>query len=368
MSAKIPAIYFIILASFMACAPNAAFAAKGQTCRTLTARAWNYKISFRKIEENLKNGRIVSIKSMRTVLEVEGKKPSGSHNALLMTYEDGMKAVYKANKWHEAEAEAGIYQVMNKKIRSRMVPPTVTRDLGAELKVFLPEEIFENSVGSLQYFVKSSRDITDPKQWAEAEVLFSEKEKSDRDIFYFVFGQWDRHRGNLIVDDSGHMALIDNSLIKQRQQVRFGERPFIGHMTLTKEAKNRSWPDEFPFQSTVFLNNPTVEELRLALGADVEPLKFEKFVEHWSKRSDRTCHLAVWKDRVWIQSIGSANYPPLVPNFYSQSTLSAYRVLTHDDIREFFPNNFDFTDVWIDEILERRDQILKASETMPKIP
>lgn len=68
----------------------------------------------------------------------------------------------------------------------------------------------------------------------------------------------------------------------------------------------------------------------------------------------------VWDDEVWIQAIGFQKYGPILPVQFNPEVLEKYRALTFERLREIFSDDL-FFDKWIAEVLERRDQILRAA-------
>ncbi len=157
--------------------------------------AWDNQLDFRAIEERLKNERIVSVNDIKPFLKSSGKIVLGIHPVYIVELESGLKAVFKESF---AYGEVAAYKAA-KMIGLRLVPPTVLRNI-------------KGRRGSLQFFVASPIDYASPEHWNCFENI-SHSDRCDMVVFYYVFRQWDSHRGNQIVvktDENYYLALIDN--------------------------------------------------------------------------------------------------------------------------------------------------------------
>jgi hypothetical protein len=332
---------------------------------------WFKKITFRKTEDLMKNGRILSIRPLGEFQEASGKKKSGTHSVYILSFEGGVKAAWKPDG--DPGIEVGAYRAA-RLIGSRQVPPTVVRTISAEgvdLNAVAPAVFGEvqGRTGSAQYFVDSSIDLLGGKlSKQEVFAKIPQKQISDRLLFNFVFGQWDAHMGNIIVDDSYSIALIDNGAINSRLAVRYGELPFRCNMGVKPSARiaPEKEPATFPFDQAVTLNNPTKEQFADFMNARLEPSQIDAFWKWREKSKDNTMAIVVWRNAVWIQGIGFQNYGPQKPDVFSASTIEGYRSLNFDNLRKALPPVF--ADDRIREMLGRRDQVLRAVATTPMIP
>lgn len=324
---------------------------------------WDKQITFAKTEQVLSFGKVVNIRELKDALVQDGKRPSGSHLALLLTLADGTRGIFKFG----SEGEIAAYQVMRRLLKGRLIPPTVARDLGPELMAVRSSLNFNvpaSTVGSLQYFVSTRIDLKDPNQWASIWPSVSPKQISDRDVFYFVFGQWDRHRGNILADDAMNLALIDNEGIRTQQYVRYGENPFLLKIGGPIQPDSAS---VFPYQRAELFDHPEIEDLRSYLSGKVDVNSMERFLKSMVDRKDRTCKIVIWRGRAWVQSIGYSNYGPIQFDSLSESTLTSYAALTFESLREILPaNSFPDDRVW--QILDARNELLSATRAIPKMP
>jgi hypothetical protein len=322
----------------------------------LNALQWN-KVRFADVEKTLKTGKITTIENQKLKRKQEGKNPQGTSETYLLTFENGMQGIFKADLHDSAAAEVGAYQIDRKLLHHRLVPPTVYRTIDGL------------GFGSIQYFVKSDVD------WMEWEVRnsfpVSRTDESNRDAFYFVFGQWDRHAGNVIVDDTGHFALIDNTSIKSRNKVRYGELPYIIKFSSLSQYQKPS-PTAFPFDDFKEFVNPTPFELLDFFQGKVGLKAIQNHFKWWFKTDKNneykpfTLRIIFWENRVWIQTSHpvNASYGPIQFEFLSRKTLDAYRALTFESLREILDPKA-FPDINIREMLERRDQLLEIAKTVP---
>jgi hypothetical protein len=319
-------------------------------CRAVLSKGpWYNKIDFGVVEEVLSTLPVVKFVHLHDALAEMGKKPSGTTLGIrLLVFEDRTKAVWKPDG-RQTEGEVGAYQAA-KLVGYRLIPPTVARSIG-------------DLTGSIQYFVDSPVDLLalTRQQREQLWTKVSVKEKSERDIFNFVFGQWDRHWGNVLVDEARSLIAIDNGAVRSRQMVRFGELPFIARLPFKGEAAKKAagtdW-GSFPFNQSILLERPTKEAFTEIVGQYVDSMSIDRF---WKERTDTTMRIVIWDNHVWIQAIGFGNYGPILPMSFPKETMQAYRKLTYENLRTALPFPA-FSDKQIFEILERRDQILEAAK------
>jgi hypothetical protein len=122
--------------------------------------------------------------------------------------------------------------------------------------------------GSLQLFVETSIDALAPGVFDQTLKEVDRDELAHLKLFYFVFGQWDTGPHNiLIIEDQTkkHLIAIDNSGIRNRQHVRYGELPFV-RMCYNDAFKTNDWGKPFPFDKAQIIHNPTGENLKKVFG------------------------------------------------------------------------------------------------------
>lgn len=378
-------------------------------------RPWFESIEFSTIERTLRDEKIVAVQDLKKALSDSGKKPGGTTpGMLLMTYGDGTQALFKPGRDNLTEVAA--YNIA-RLVGSRLVPPTIKRtlDAGAFAESVDPKlrEAISGQTGSLQYFVRTPYDLT-TLGGVERATLWAkipDEQKAQRDIFNFVFGNWDLHWGNVLVDASPSIVQIDNGVIRSRLMVQYGERPFIRRLSFSKELKDKNKNVEkrpFPFNNAVYFERPSmidfveafrdqvhlkdlanyvknrlknVQERRpppdvtdtfaVMIMENAPVWKLERFIANHAAYKFEVANLSMkavgWDGAIWIQAIGFQNYGAIKPAVFSKRVLNHYRALTFETLRQIFPVDL-FGDVNIYEMLGRRDQILAAAEKAGTIP
>jgi hypothetical protein len=173
-------------------------------------------------------------------------------------------------------------------------------------------------------------------------------------IFYFVFGQWDQDPSNMIAskhEDSVKLFLIDNAAMGYLQKVRYGEYPFVVYFEDIVPVDSEE--TSFPFEKVQVLP-PRPEVWR-------ERFKDLLYKEQISLlcRLQEDIPIVFWKGHLWRQfQFGKPAYTQVYP----VNTMKALEDLTLHKLKDFFDNElgFQFSDEYFSDILERRDQILRA--------
>lgn len=375
------------------------------------ATPWFSKIQFAATENTLRTMKIASVKDLKASMAEDGKKPSGTTlGMLLITFADGSKAIWKPGSGKLAEVAA--YRVA-RLVGSRLVPPTVERTLDANsFQASVPPEMTAALIGrtgSLQSFIPTSIDLTTTPGSKRAELWekVPKEQRAQRDIYNFVFGNWDLHWGNVLVDDSHSIVQIDNEVIRSRVMVRFGELPFIRRLSFSKsvrEAMKDVQEGPFPFAQAVYLDKPTIAQFVIVLRTHTDPEDLANYVRnrmikipsdvlepfvtlvrtqappdvleryvaaHVDTMSSANINLSMkivlWDRAVWIQGIGFQNYGPINPPEFSERVLDAYRKLTFESLRSVLPESL-FRDQALKEMLWRRDQILEVARQRGTVP
>ncbi len=176
-----------------------------------TQPRWNEDLSFEEIEDRLRTESVINASSIHAFLKQQNKKPSGMHPIKIATLESGLLAVLK--KENACYGEVAAYKAA-KVLNLRLVPPTVLRDING-------------TKGSLQFYVDCSVDLA---KYHSLLQKASRKDRSDMNVFYFLFNQWDDHRGNQLIDKDKkkfRLVLIDNQGISfLSHDVKLKERVF----------------------------------------------------------------------------------------------------------------------------------------------
>jgi hypothetical protein len=312
------------------------------------ATAWYDKIDPAVIEERLKNSPIKQVVTVKEYLTGLGKGGGGASQPYIVTFADGMKAVWKPEeKLRNSYAEKAAYDLA-RLVGRPLVPPTVIREI-------------DGRSGSLQYWVDSSIDLKG--KGVKAEDIFARVPAdaySDARIFQYVFGQWDIHAGNIIIDDSYAIAVIDNTGIKDRLKMRYGEQPYKLWMGLKKGVQLPSrWDSaDFPFDKAIVLKDATFESFKAAIG-DLAEAKNIEGAWKWLAKRPQEISIVLWDNAVWIKRDSQWNGGPIKVPSFPAATVERYKRLTFENLRAVLPPLF--SDKHIRDILERRDQIVRQS-------
>lgn len=306
---------------------------------------WDEYLDFEKIETALANEKIIDIKKIKDYFS-DSKKIDADNDVYIVLLENNLKAIFKPNE--DWPAEIAAYQA-NKFMNYRLVPPTVMR-------------IINDQKGSLQFFVESDIDLLESDDICEK--CFSNlypKVVSDMKLFYFIFGQWDMHPGNQIIqinNNKYYLALIDNAGLINKQQIRYGDFAFICRSY--DNNRNDDFTIDFPFNSFSVLNNPTIEEIQEAFG---NFLSESVITQMW----DRYTHIVycIWRNALWIKFYNGHNF--LKPNYtknYYQATIDAYKKLDRTALEKIWAIGLAQDENLIKQLinltLERKEQLLKS--------
>lgn len=348
--------YGLILFTFLLAAPAFAEEDQGQTTFSCVEKLQTYewRDHLDEIEQQLKdapNTKIKLIKPMREHLKSLGKQEAGTHPVFYVEFEDGLQAVWKPEEQGgRLKGEAVAYQSA-RLIGLRNIPPTV-------------EAVLDGKAGVLSYYVSSSIDIKSASGDKRKEIFskISPKEISDMHVFHFLFGNNDRHYGNIIVDDQYRIILIDNESIKMLTQFNLNGASYARRATLKEEFRSKE--DElnetpFPFDRVRYLNmnNPAIVEGFLR-NTDANLLVLQIQV---SNIESKMLPIILWRNIFWTPT--RANHlPPFDFKTLSVATMKLVGGLTRAKIREVFDEKH-FSRLHIDLIMQRRDQLLQISKT-----
>ena len=224
-----------------------------------------------------------------------------------------------------------------------LVPPTV---LHTE----------DGVIASLQYYVEPAFDLATESQYEQILREISSQDLANINIFYFVFGQWDPDKSNIIVvqrEQMHRLFLIDNAAMGSEQKVRYGEHPFV-KLYSARVPKSEG---AFPFdQARTISTDPEIliQELANILTEEEIACLCE---QKWCKE----LHFILWNGFFWRQfRFGK----PSQTNLYPLHTMEALKRLDLSLLHQFFQSesSSEYSDVFFNAILDRRDQIMQAYE------
>ncbi len=277
---------------------------------------WDDHLDFAGIEEQLRKEPIVELKEMKDYLKEKGRVVFYKTKVYVATLANGLKAVFKpeAGRLFKAYGEVAAYRA-SQWLRLRLVPPTVLKT-------------HKKMRGSLQFFVESPFDLLKDSERDHAFSLLSEQTKSDRQIFYYIFGQWDPHPGNQLVsldkDGKAYLALIDNAAFIVPARVRSGEPPFIQEIAY---GDDDLYNEPFPFNEVFYISLPIalgqdekngtvlLQQHRKNVGLCLNELcAYKKFTNkeahyvvpldyilYWNTLNVTHLPVVMWKNSLWVQ-------------------------------------------------------------------
>jgi hypothetical protein len=365
-------IYVIHLIAFLAPASWA----KASSCSQLYANstglyksatansAWFDKIDFEALDRELaKEHQNINLVPMREFLKLNGKTPSGHsevYYAEIKTEDNSiLRAVFKPiSKMQDAVAEVAAYKMAIRLGLTNVPPAVISKVNGRE--------------GLLMYFVESRHDFIKHQTRKDLWKKIDNQELSNLEVLHFLLGMWDRHSGNIIVDNNNHIAAIDMESISGVVQWRIGEFPWERRAYLRKEYKRENSVGEAQFYDTKvqYLDtrnlNGIITFLRLTnhwLGRKSnEQLKIryenkEGFFFEITKFENAKIPYRIWKNQVWIPrqvfSMPKVELRNLDPN-----VVERIRSLTEEEIKALLPEPY-FTPVNIALLLQRKERILR---------
>lgn len=332
-----------------------------QALAPLPGKPWHERIDFARIEELLAHGEIQQIRTLEEFQAARGKKGAGTTaNITVFTFEGDVHAVWKSDGG-DAEREVGSY-VIARKLGMELVPPTVMRDFPAGTAI---SAIQPGTPGSLQYYVDDNKYLLPPERKAPKHFEAPRLQREDRLLFNWVFGNWDGHFGNLVVeayDGGASLAMIDNAAVGDRRvHSEWGGHPFVpgGTAKRSRSANAYEKADEFPFAHARLLENPTLEDFVREVG---DRVSMEDILDRWQwigKKKTRTMNIVFWQGELWYQGVSFGRFGRTVPDYVLPSTVEAYRAIKRDDLEKHFPTAVPGT---IPLMLQRRDEFVRRAD------
>lgn len=295
----------------------------------------------------LKHGRVLSLKPMKEYLKSHGKNIEFEGKVFFVELDNGLKAVFKAfpdDDMGDAYGEVAAYQA-SVFLGFPNVPPTVMRKING-------------MKGSLQLFVETSVDALAPGVYESALKEASAEDVANLKLFYFVFGQWDTGKHNiLILKDRGktYIIAIDNSGIHNHQHVRYGDLPFV-RVQYSDALKTNDWDKPFPFDSAKIIEKPTPEKLKKVFG-NLFPDSFYQSI----KLYNGSIRYVIYRNSLWRQFHAGNKEFISFAQFLPDATRKKLETLDLLALKKIFScaRGADFLKpAYFNAILERRDQVL----------
>ncbi len=259
-------------------------------CGTSVA-PWNTSINFIETEKFLASATPRKVMPMADYLRDIGKQMTGESESYYVEFSDTVAAIFKPeDELWDSYGEVGAY-IFSQRMNLPYVPPTILRELSSK-------HWTGKRTGSLQYFIRTSNDTS-----KLTPTLFRQKvgeEVWSRLVsIAYPLGQWDFYGGNLILDDSGTPALIDNAAIMDLLFFKYGDFPYI-HKGRNLPSRLAMRLREFPYDSVQHLENPSMQVMRTSF----RPFVGEPAISRWFRKLDtfpnRTFSYILWENTLWL--------------------------------------------------------------------
>lgn len=313
-----------------------------------------------KICTALKTLPILNIKPMREFLKEKNQTANFENEVLLITFKTDLeehkefkdiKAVFKPvppDDLGDAHAEIAAYKA-SVVLGFPEVPPTVMRKIN-------------NKIGSLQLYVEPALQVKE-SEFKKILQMASKEDAANLKLFYFVFGQWDTGAHNIIVSKNAgakniQLNAIDNSGIRNKQQVKYGELPFV-RIAYSETLNTNDWHLPFPFQKVKIIENPEEQEISAYFRKHFSESIYARLM-----KIQKPIHYVIYQNSLWIQyHKNDQNFMLSQTDYYPPNTINKLKGLTKNELKRIFMDakGCDFlTDAYLESILERRDQVIAA--------
>lgn len=254
----------------------------------------------KEIERTLLNGAILQQQPMSDFLNAQKREVNYTKNVFLIELflpelQKNIKAVFKPvdindqRALNEAYGEVVAYQC-SLALSFPNIPPTVMREINGQL-------------GSLQFYVDSNIDAQKDNNYQIAMAETEEKEVQNLKIFYFLLGQWDVGKNNIIIKkDCGktYLVVIDNGNISHPQHVQYNDLSFV----MVKEAEiipqedtSNTYEGAFPFHLAKIFKKPIGDNLQKKYG-NAFP---QSFYDKSNKSRADLFNCVMYKNKLWRQ-------------------------------------------------------------------
>lgn len=302
--------------------------------------SWDDRLDFDDIAQQLQKEAIRKNNGLEDYFKKHKKNIDCGNRMRMITLDSGLKGVFKPGEYGYAEVAA--YKA-SRAIGLRLVPPTVLRTI-------------DGQTGSLQFYIETKTDFSAAsKKYLQ---MLHPKVVSDMKVFYFVFGQWDIHKGNQVIhfrNGKPYLGLIDNAGMLHRMQVQYGKNPFIEKGEEHEDLPCIETPT-FPFDRVEKVYTGSRKKMWDLFGK-VIPGQLSHLV---SRPHD--VKYVFWKKTLWMEvghTIGK------IDRFYD-STIQALKKLNAATLREVWSEWLAKEPRHAEDLialtLERRDQLVKIAD------
>lgn len=309
-----------------------------------------YDIDFEKTEKLLFSSNIKKIIPLYEYLNIPDRQFNPT--PFLLFLENDLKAVFKPNRYfpriHSALMAYRFSQFMNFKL----VPPTITRTINGKKSL-------------VRFFIEKTDCLQD-----KFTKNLTPVETSDIYTFYFVLGEWDANKYNVLFEtSSGKPVLIDNETSMTASFIPYGDYPFrsfkIKNLNLSIASPEEY--ENFPCNEIKKLNNYSMAYLQ-KIFYDMTETEFNNYFMPWCFErlnflNDGNMYFVRWNNAYWIKhnfTYYTEIFRNFLPTVFSKKTIDKLQKLNHDIITSFLPDS-SIQETIISGILYRRGILLKEA-------
>lgn len=259
------------------------------------------------------DGEIKKILPMREFLSAIGKEATFTSNVYHVTLNDNSQWVLKLSdepdikEFTECIAEAVAYKI-SKKTGINLVPKTK----------LIP---YKGQIGSLQQFIGDTLD----KESYHDLLSANNQEIENLKLFWFILGQWDSGKENVLFTQEKKPVAIDNANIAHIQQVsKYGKSHFV-RLFYTDKENNGSIEEPIAVQGHGTHVSSTLSE---TFGKDIP----QYFIRTFLKKDIASFTYFIENNRVWRNFNDDATTPDYFMAKFSRNNLEKFQSLNFDNI------------------------------------
>ena len=278
-------------------------------------KCWN-DIDFQKTEFLLKK---LPVKKKEVIKSYNDEKPDVS----LIYFENNLKAIFKPERELLEQASALRAYHLSQLLDFNFVPPTVIRTI-------------DGKRGMLRLFVEgTSGDQLDS-------IVLKEKEKNKIYIFYFILGEIDHARKDLVIGNNCRKpALFDSDEnMMFFSVIRYGDFPYFRYPAINNNLTNNIDYRSFPFNEVRKVSIFDKTQLK-KIFKDMEQIYLDDLIHADLKDNnvwENMLYYIKWKNFFWIQlnlKDVSHIYKDFVPTSISKKTIRRLKKLNRNDLNSF---------------------------------
>ena len=315
----------------------------------ISALCWS-DIDFKETEHRLLSPKVKKITSVYEYLNIPDRRYNPT--ALLLFLDNGLKAIFKPNRSPNQRQAALMAYRFSQFMNFKFVPPTVTRTINGKNGIV---RFFVEKVDELQK--KHIKNLTPV-------------EKSNIYIFYYVLGEWDANKYNVLFEvASGKPVLVDNENNTTVSFIPYGDYPFRSFKIKDRKMTISS-PEEyakFPLEKVKKINNNSIIYLKNLLN-DMTESEFDKYFIPWcfKRRTflhDGNMYFVQWNNAYWIRHnfmYYMEIFKDFLPTVFSEETIEQLKNLDCKTLESFLPD-FSIKKAIIFGILHRRNVVLREA-------